>query len=116
MLHTSLSVLKLQRGFIACFTTYIDREINNSKDCNSKYMWHGNRTWTPNSLVFLESQYFYFNYRYYVSWEFKQGVQTETSKSSKKIKILHQLCNQTEVLLFLLIFYTTHTVTRDEER
>lgn len=41
VLHTLLSedliIEKLQKGFIAYITTYIDREINNSK--NLKYMW-----------------------------------------------------------------------------
>ena len=42
--------------------------------------------------LFLESQYFFFNYRYYVNPRYHlinanhQGVPTETSKSSRKIK------------------------------
>ena len=34
----------------------------------------------------------------------------------QKDKDLHQLCNQTEGLLFLLTFYKTHTVTRAAAR
>ena len=51
------------------FTTHIDREIKNSKALNS--------------LVFLESQYFYFNYSYYINSRYHlidsihQGVPTE---------------------------------------
>ena len=53
-------------------------------------MWHENRTWTSNSLVFLESQYFHFNYLYYTNPRYHlintnhQGVPTETSKAPKR--------------------------------
>ena len=119
LLSEYLLIEKLQRSFIAYITTYIDREINNSKVWN--ICGHEDRTWTPNSLVFLESLYFYFNYRYCVNPRYhlintNQGVPTENFKKLQKDKILQWLCNLTEGLLFLLMFYTAHTVTRTAAR
>ena len=42
---------------------------------------------------------------------FPRISKNQLNTSLQKDKILHQLCNEIEGLLFLLLFYTTHTVT-----
>ena len=77
---------EILEGFIAHFTAYVDRYKNNGKVWN--ICGHENRTWTPNSLIFQESRYFYFKAstsRYHFI-NINQDVPKETSKSSKRSK------------------------------